>query len=114
MEFDALGGEEAELAGEGGAGALALEPAGREVGRNDAMAGNLRGERIGAEGLADGAGGAAADAPAEGGVGYDAAGRDAQEGVVNAAGEGGDGVFSFQCSVIGELGKQARGDQRIC
>jgi len=101
-EFDALGGEEAELAGEGGSGAFPLESAGAEVGRDHAVAGDLRGEGVGAQGLTDGAGRAAANPPAERGVGDDAAGGDAQEGVVNAAGEGGGGVSSFQCSVLSD------------
>ena len=56
FEDDALGGEQAELFGEGGAGFFALEAADGQIGRDDAVAGDLRGEGVGAEGLADGAG----------------------------------------------------------
>ena len=56
FEADALGGEQAELFGEGGAGFFALEAADGQIGRDDAVAGDLRGEGVGAEGLANGAG----------------------------------------------------------
>ncbi len=42
--------------GEGGAGFFALEAADGQIGRDDAVAGDLRGEGVGAKGLADGAG----------------------------------------------------------
>lgn len=53
FEDNALGGEEAELSGEGGAGFSALEAAGREVGGDDAVAGDLRREGVGAAGWAE-------------------------------------------------------------
>jgi len=87
-EMNALGGEEAELFGEGGAGLMAAEAAGGEVRGNDAVAGYGRGERVGAEGLADGAGGPAAYAATERGVGYDFARGDLPQGGVDFDGEG--------------------------
>jgi hypothetical protein len=56
FEAHAFGREEVEFFGEGGAGAVALESAGGEVGGDDAVAGDLGREGVGAEGLADGAG----------------------------------------------------------
>lgn len=68
------------------------------------MAGDVRCEGIHAEGLADGARGAAMDAASEGGVGDDLASRDALQRDIDAGGERGNpgGVFSFQCSVFAE------------
>jgi len=56
FEDDALGGEEAEFFGECLARGMAFEAADGQIGRDDAVAGDLRGEGVGAEGLADGAG----------------------------------------------------------
>jgi len=94
-EGDAFGGEELEFFGEGGAGLMALEAAGGEVGGDDAVAGDLGGEGVGAEGLADGARGAAVDAAGEGGVGDDFARGDLAEGGVDFGGEGRDGRFEI-------------------
>ena len=55
FEGDAFSGEKAEFFGECRAGGAALEAAGGEVRGDDAMAGDLWGEGVGAEGLADGA-----------------------------------------------------------
>jgi hypothetical protein len=95
-ECDTLGTEEAEFLGEGGAVGSPLEAAGREIGSDDAVAGDLGGEGVGAEGLADGAGRAATDATGEGGVGDDAASGDLAEGGVDFAGEGGGPAGVFQ------------------
>ena len=67
------------------------------------MAGDFGGEGVGAQGLADGARGVAANAVSEGRVGGHFAEGNFAQGGVDFGGEGGDGVFSFQCSVIGEL-----------
>jgi hypothetical protein len=66
-----------------------LEAPGGEIGGDDAVAGDVRCEGIGAEGLADGARGAAMDAASEGGVGDDLAGGDFTEGGVDFGGERG-------------------------
>jgi len=88
VEANAFSGEEAEFAGKGRAGCFALEAARGEVGRDDAVAGDLGGEGIGAEGLADGSWRAAADDSPESGVGDDAARRDFAQRGVNLSGEG--------------------------
>ncbi len=54
LKMNAFGGEKAEFFGECGAGGAALEAAGGEVRGDDAMAGDLWGEGVGAEGLPDG------------------------------------------------------------
>ena len=54
FEGDAFGGEEAEFFGQCRAGGAALEAGGGEVRGDDAMAGDLWGEGVGAEGLPDG------------------------------------------------------------
>ena len=56
LKDDAFGGEEAEFFGECSARGMALEAADGQIGRDDAVAGDLRGEGVGAEGLANGAG----------------------------------------------------------
>ena len=88
VEVNAFSGEEAEFAGKGGAGCFALEAADGQIGRDDAVAGDLGGEGIGAEGLADGSWRAAADDSPESGVGDDAARRDFAQRGVNLGGEG--------------------------
>jgi hypothetical protein len=96
FEDDAFGGEEVEFFGELGAAGLAAIAAWGEVRGDDAVARDCGGEGVGAEGLADGAGGVATDAAGEGGVGDDAAGRDFLERRVDFGGEGGGGVYRFQ------------------
>jgi hypothetical protein len=98
FEDDAFGGEEAEFFGECSARGMALEAADGQIGRDDAVAGDLRGEGVGAEGLSDGAGRGAADPATEGGISDNAAGRDFFQRRVDFGGEGGggEGVFSFQ------------------
>ena len=66
-----------------------MESARGEVGGDDAVAGNLGGAGIGAEGLADSAWRMTADAASERGVGDDFAGGDAAEGIVDFGREGG-------------------------
>ena len=95
-ECDALGTEEAEFFGEGGAVGSPLEAAGREIGSDDAVAGDFGGKGVGAEGLADGSGRPAMDATSEGGVGDDSTGRDAAERGVDFVGEGGGPVGVVQ------------------
>jgi len=96
FKVDSFVGEEAEFSGQGGAGGFALEATRGEVGRDDAVAGDLGSERIGAEGLADGAGGAATETAGQSGVGDDSAGCDFAHGGIDAEGEGGRRVYSFQ------------------
>ena len=57
FEDDALGGEEAEFLGQRLARGMAFEAAEGQIGRDDAVAGDLRRQRVGAEGLSDGPGG---------------------------------------------------------
>lgn len=96
FEGDAFLGEESEFFAEGGAGAASLESAGGEVGGDDPVAGDSGGEGVGAEGLADGARGAAADTASERGVGDDFAGRNTAEGAVDFVGERGGAGGRFQ------------------
>ena len=72
----------------GGPRAEAFEAADGQIGRDDAVAGDLGGEGIGAEGLADGSRRAAADHSPESGGGDDAARRDFAQCGVNLGGEG--------------------------
>lgn len=71
-----------------------------EVGGDDAVAGNLVSVGVAVEGLADGAGGAAADGFGNGAVGGDFASGDAADGVVDALLEGG-GAVVFQHADLG-------------
>ena len=88
VEVNAFSGEEAEFLRQGGPRAAAFEAADGQIGRDDAVAGDLGGEGIGAEGLADGSWRAAADDSPESGVGDDAARRDFAQRGVNLGCEG--------------------------
>ncbi len=89
FEDHAFGGEEAEFFGQGRARGAAGEAADGQIRCDDPMTGDFRRERIGAQGLADGPWGVAADAARESGVGDDSARRDLAERGVNTSGEGG-------------------------
>jgi len=88
VEVNAFSGEEAEFAGKGGAGCFALEAARGEVRGDDAVAGDLGCEGIGAQGLADSPRRAAADAAPQSCIRDDAARRDFSQCGVNLGGEG--------------------------
>ena len=89
VKGDAFGAKKTEFAGESVAAGLAEEASGREVGGDDAVAGDGGSQRIGAEGLPDGPRGTAAEATRKGGVGDDPAARNKTQGVVDPGGEGG-------------------------
>jgi hypothetical protein len=74
---------------------LALVAAEFEIGADDAVAGNLGGEGVAFEGLADGLGGAATEMLGEELVGGDFTGRYFFEGAVNFLFEEGGGTLGF-------------------
>ena len=93
FEDNAFGGEEAEFLGECPTRGVAFEAADGQIGRDDAVAGDLGCEGIGAQGLADGPRRAAADAAPQSCIRDDAARRDFSQCGVNLSGEGGgDGL----------------------
>jgi hypothetical protein len=96
LEGDPFGGEQAEFFSQSRACGAAKKSAGREIRGDDPVAGDFGGKGIGAEGLTDGAGRAAADAATQGSVGDDAAGRNFSQRGVDAEGEGGEGGWGFQ------------------
>ncbi len=113
FEGNAFGGEEAEFFGQGRARGAAGEAADGQIRCDDPMAGDFRRKRIGAQGLADGPWGAAADAARESSVSDDSARRDFAERGVNTLGEGGGrrgwiGDLKFQISDGAVLGEYKR------
>jgi hypothetical protein len=89
-ENHAFRAQEVQLAAPGRCAGGAKKAAWCEVRGNHTVAGNLRGKGVGAQGLTDGARGAATDTATEGGVGDDAPWRNLAEGGVNFGREAGD------------------------
>ena len=95
FEDHAFGGEEVEFFGQGRARGVAGESARREVAGDNAVAWDFRRKRVSAQGLADGARRAAADAAPESCVGNHFPARDFAECSVNAPGERGRSGFEI-------------------